>query len=77
MDSFVTIRLSDLALNRRGHKAGTASSNEPTPAAEISDEMLVAQSAQGSREALGILILPSCPHRTQSRLSDSAKRIRN
>ena len=52
MDSFVTIRLSDFAVTGEDAKAGTASTNQPTPTAEIPDELLLVQVAQGSREAL-------------------------
>lgn len=55
MDSFVTIRLPDFALTGEDAKVRTASTNQPTPAPEISDEQLVAQIAEGSREALALL----------------------
>jgi RNA polymerase sigma-70 factor (ECF subfamily) len=55
MDSFVTIRLTDFALTGEDTQARAASTNRPPPAVEISDELLVAQVAQGSREALASL----------------------
>jgi RNA polymerase sigma-70 factor (ECF subfamily) len=56
MDSFVTIRLADFALTGEEAQVGTASTNRPPPpVVEISDEVLVAQVAQGSREALASL----------------------
>jgi RNA polymerase sigma-70 factor (ECF subfamily) len=54
MDSFVTIRLPDFALTGEDAKAGTARPTE-APAAEPSDEILVEQVTQGSREALASL----------------------
>ena len=61
MDSFVTIRLPDFAVTGEDSKAGTASANQPTPTAEISDELLLVQVAQGSREALALLFRRHAP----------------
>jgi len=61
MDSFVTIRLPDFAVTGEDAKAGTASTNQPTPTAEIPDELLLVQVAQGSREALALLFRRHAP----------------
>jgi len=61
MDSFVTIRLPDFAVTGEDAKAGTASTNQPTPTTEIPDELLLVQVAQGSREALALLFRRHAP----------------
>ena len=53
------------------HDTSETSSNTVIPITEISDEVLLQQMCQGTKEALGIPVSPPRPHGAQCRLPHS------